>query len=216
MVDSVLLKAKLLDLLEQRYNKDPGNFVTKSTISVELGLTDEEAFRYGDYLVNSKWATISKPHFPEWRIMITDEGRKELERIRNVIVEAKKNSTNEESEDTKLSKIEEKIKDVNLEKERRKGVAEQKFYGAVIELLDFQRDIIKQKEESNKEFNEIKSRLSKLENVFSNPSQQLIDNVYRPCFNIMNNISKNLEFLTHIPENPWSKLEPYWQEKNRT
>ena len=91
MVDSVLLKAKLLDLLEQRYQKDPGFFVNKSTISIELGITEEESFRYADYLVNNKWVTISEPQTSRWRIMITEEGKKEFERIRNVIVEAKKN-----------------------------------------------------------------------------------------------------------------------------
>jgi len=109
--DNRLVKAKLLDLLEVRYQKDPGNFVTKSTISVELGLTEEEAFRYGDYLVNNKWATISKPHFPEWRIMITDEGKKELKRIRNVIVEVTKNSVNEKYETENKIKNSKKKKD---------------------------------------------------------------------------------------------------------
>ena len=213
MDDSVLLKAKLLDLLEQRYQKDPGFFVNKSTISIELGITDEDAFKYADYLVNNKWATISEPSFSRWRIMITDEGKKELKRIRNVIVETKKNNTNEKDDDIKLLKIDEKIKEVNLEKERRKGVAEQKFYGAVIELLDFQRDIIKQREERNKEVIEIKNRLSKLENLFSNPQEQLIDNVYRPCYNQMKNIFERREFITEIPPNPWEKLEHYWKLK---
>ena len=109
MDDSVLLKAKLLDLLEQRYQKDPGFFVNKSTISVELGITEEEAFRYADYLVNNKWVIISEPQTSRWRIMITDDGRKELERIRDVIVDAKKNNTNEQFGDAKSSKIEDVI-----------------------------------------------------------------------------------------------------------
>jgi len=116
MDDGVVLKAKLLDLLEQRYQKDPRFFVNKSTISVELGITEEESFRYADYLVNNKWATISEPQTSRWRIMITKDGRKELERIRDVIVDAQKKNTNEQLGDAKLSKIEEKIKDVNLEK----------------------------------------------------------------------------------------------------
>lgn len=116
MNDNIQLKMKLLNLLEERYKKDPNFFVNKSTISVELGITEEEAFRYADYLVNNKWVTVSEPQTSRWRIMITEEGRKELERIRNVIVEAKKNNTNEQFGDAKLSKIEEKIKDVNLEK----------------------------------------------------------------------------------------------------
>jgi len=91
MDDNILLKTKLLDLLEQRFQKDPGFFVNKSTISVELGITEEEAFRYADYLVNNKWAKISEPQSSRWRIMINEEGREELKRIRNVIVEAKKN-----------------------------------------------------------------------------------------------------------------------------
>ncbi len=96
MSDNVQLKAKLLDLLGQRYQKDPGFFVNKSTISIELGITEEEAFRYADYLVNNKWATISEPQTSSWRIMITDEGKKELERMRDVIVDAKKNIKTED------------------------------------------------------------------------------------------------------------------------
>jgi len=212
MDDSILLKAKLLDLLEQRYQKDPGFFVNKSTISIELGITDEDAFKYADYLVNNKWATISEPSSSSrWRIMITDEGKKELKRIRNVIVETKKNNTNEKDDDIKLLKIDEKIKEVNLEKERRKGVAEQKFYGAVIELLDFQRDIIKQREERNKEVIEIKNRLSKLENLFSNPHEQLIQHIYEPCYNQMMNIYQRQDFITDIPQNPWENLSHTWK-----
>ena len=214
MNDNFQLKMKLLDLLEERYKKDPNLFVNKSTISVELGITDEEAYKFADYLVNNKWATISEPSSSSrWRIMITDEGKKELKRIRNVIVETKKNNTNEKDDDIKLLKIDEKIKEVNLEKERRKGVAEQKFYGAVIELLDFQRDIIKQKEERNKEVIEIKNRLSKLENLFSNPQEQLIDNVYRPCYNQMIKVYDNRKFITSTPDNKWAEIEPFWKLK---
>lgn len=116
MNDNIRLKTKLLNLLEERYKKDSNFFVNKSTISVELGITEEEASRYADYFVNNKWATVSEPQTSRWRIMITEEGRKERERIRDVIVDEKKNNTNEQFGDTKLSKNEEKIKDVNLEK----------------------------------------------------------------------------------------------------
>jgi len=116
MNDNIRLKTKLLNLLEERYKKDPNFFVNKSTISVDLGITEEEASRYADYLVNNKWATVSEPQTSRWRIMITEEGREERERIRDVIVDEKKNNTNEQFGDAKLSKNEEKIKDVNLEK----------------------------------------------------------------------------------------------------
>jgi len=63
----------------------------------------------------------------------------------------------------KLDELEGKIKEVNLEKERRQGVAEQKFYGAVIELLDFQRNELKRRNENTQDISEIKSKIMKLE-----------------------------------------------------
>ena len=216
MYDNIQLKSKLLNLLEQRHQKDPRFFVNKSTISVELGITEEEAFRYADYLVNNKWAIISEPQTPRWSIMITEDGKEELKRIRNVIVEAKKNSTNEKYDETKLLKIEEKIKEINLEKERRVGITEQKVYGAAIEMLDILRNEIKRRDENSKEIIELKSRLAKLENVFSNPHEQLMDNVYRPCYNQMINDFNTRQFIHRIPDNKWIELEAFWRLKTES
>lgn len=41
----------------------------------------------------------------------------------------------------------------------------------------------------------------------------LIDNVYKPCFNKLDPIFRNSDFITSIPINPWNDIEPYWKRK---
>lgn len=43
--------------------------------------------------------------------------------------------------------------------------------------------------------------------------EELIKNVYRPCFNQMMNEYKIREFIVTIPSNKWKDLEPFWQLK---
>ena len=62
-----------------------------------------------------------------------------------------------------LSQIGEKITKAGLESNRREEVAKSKFYGAVIELLDFQRNLLKDHEVVLKEILEIKNILNRLE-----------------------------------------------------
>jgi len=61
-----------------------------------------------------------------------------------------------DSESENLDEINKKIKKADLESERRQKVTESKFYGAVMELLDFQRNLIKEKEQTTKAIIEIK------------------------------------------------------------
>ena len=98
MNDNSQHKIKLLDLLEQRYKKDTNFFINKSTISVELEITEEEAYKFADYLVNNKWAIISEPNSTRWRIMITEKGIQELMRIRDIVVNETKNITQKNSQ----------------------------------------------------------------------------------------------------------------------
>jgi len=41
----------------------------------------------------------------------------------------------------------------------------------------------------------------------------LIANVYRPCYNQMINVYNSREFIHTIPENKWLELEPFWRLK---
>jgi len=66
-----------------------------------------------------------------------------------------------------LSEIEKKIKKVELESDRREEVAKSKFFGAVIELLDFQRNLLKDREETTKTVSGIKTQLSSIEDSLS-------------------------------------------------
>ncbi len=71
--------------------------------------------------------------------------------------------TNEKKDD--LSDIEGKIKKANLESDRRESVTKSKFYGAVIEMLDFQRNELKNRGETAKDINEIKMQMKKIEEL---------------------------------------------------
>ena len=51
---------------------------------------------------------------------------------------------------SKIDDLKEQIEEKELESTRREKVAETKFYGAVIELLDMQRNMLKDKEENTK------------------------------------------------------------------
>jgi len=43
--------------------------------------------------------------------------------------------------------------------------------------------------------------------------KELIQNVYRPCYNQMRNVYDDREFIVTVPPNPWRDLEKYWQLK---
>jgi len=162
------LKTKLFDLLEQRYQKDPRFFVNKSTISVELGITDEEAFQYADYLVNNKWAIISEPQTSRWRIMITDEGRKELMRMKQIITQAmKEKPKNNTKSDVRLEKIQQQIEEKKLEAERRKAVVETKKLGAEIEIITILREELRRRNDATEKIPEIKKQLDQIEDKLS-------------------------------------------------
>ncbi len=74
------------------------------------------------------------------------------------------------SESTKLNKIKDQIEETGLESERRQKVAETKFFGAVIELLDFQRNLIKEKEQTTKAIIEMKKDISDIKEMLKKVS----------------------------------------------
>ena len=41
----------------------------------------------------------------------------------------------------------------------------------------------------------------------------LINNVYIKCFNYLEPIFKNSDFITSIPQNPWNEIDSYWKMK---
>ena len=158
------LKLDLLNLLKERHNKDPGRFVNQSTISVELNISKEDASKYADYFVNNNWATISEPATPSWRIMITDDGIKEMERIKQIITKAMKEEPKKnEKPDARLGKIQHQIEEKKLEAERRKAVVETKKLGAEIEIITILREELKRRNDDIEKIPEIKKQLDRIE-----------------------------------------------------
>jgi len=45
---------------------------------------------------------------------------------------------------------------------------------------------------------------------------ELIRNIYRPCYNKMHQIMKDSEFIDTVPDNPWIHLEPYHRIKTES
>ncbi len=65
----------------------------------------------------------------------------------------------------KIDKIDKELKNTKKESERRANVANSKFYGAVIELLDIQRKELKKKDELTKTLVKIDNKLDALLNL---------------------------------------------------
>ena len=158
-------KLNLLNLLNLRYNIDPHRFVNKSTISVELNISDEDAFRYADYLVNNNWAIFSEPDSPSWRIMINDDGIKELARMKQNITKEQPNK--KDKSDVRLEKLQHQIEEKKLEAERRKAVVETKTLGAEIEIITILREELKRRDDNTQKIPEITKRLDKIEGMLS-------------------------------------------------
>lgn len=72
----------------------------------------------------------------------------------------------------RLDKIRSKIEEQDLEPERRQKVAESKAWGAIIELLDFQRDLIKEKEQTTKAIIEIKKEVADIKEMIQQLSKE--------------------------------------------
>jgi len=71
------------------------------------------------------------------------------------------------SKSSELDKLKSKIEETNLESLRRKKVVETKFFGAVIELLDFQRNLIKEKEQNTKAIIKIQQDIEDMKNMLT-------------------------------------------------
>lgn len=202
---------KLLEVLYDFYDQKPTAILTTNELAKKLKISITEAKGGCIYLREKNWINSFQTLNDEWGQKISAIGIDELQRLKS----NQENSTSNTEQNLivdKLTKIESKIKEASLEKERRKEVTEQKVYGAAMEMLDILRDEIKRRDKNSTEIIELKSRLSKLENLFSNPHEQLTDNVYRPCYDQMMNIY-DTEFFTSIPSNPWDDISPSWRLK---
>jgi hypothetical protein len=74
----------------------------------------------------------------------------------------------EESQATpELEKVRKKIEKSQLESKRRETVAESKFYGAVIELIDRMREELINKSKLHEEIKEVKTEIKEIKNLLS-------------------------------------------------
>jgi len=161
-------KLNLLNLLNERYKINPGRFVNKSTISVELDISEEDAFRYADYLVNNNWAIMSEPDFKSWRVMINDEGIKELEKMKQTITkDMKEHPDKKDKSGVRLEKLQNQIGEKKMEAERRKAVVETKKLGAEIEIITMLRQELKRRDEDTKKIPEMQKQLDKIEGMLN-------------------------------------------------
>ncbi|MCH7647035.1 MAG: hypothetical protein IIA83_00290 [Thaumarchaeota archaeon] len=204
---------KLLEVLSVLYDQDPTDVISTRELANKLKISINEAQGGIIYLKEKNWI-YSTLQMGTWLQKINSHGIDVLKTMEQGSTVFENNTIEKNDADKKLTKIEEKIKDANLEKTRRREVTEQKFYGAVMELLDFQRDELKRRDENSKEIAAIKS---KIENLFSNPQEQLIQNVYEPCYNQMKNEYDQGEFITEIPSNPWNTaISHRWRLKTES
>jgi len=127
------------------------HYKTNPSFSLSTGMSDEEK-KNAHQSYHEQKLSLMKQYVIAYR-----------EELKLLIDTSEKTGKLDELEE----KIKEKNKEINLEAERRKGVAEQKFYGAVIELLDMQRNELKRRGESDKEISELKIRLSHIEEKIS-------------------------------------------------
>jgi len=74
-------------------------------------------------------------------------------------------------ETSKLDKLHSKISETNLETKRREEVAKSKFYGAVIELLDIQRNTIKDKEQVTKALIEMQKDIADIKELLTKKNE---------------------------------------------
>jgi len=161
-------KLNLLNLLNERYKINPGRFVNKSTISVELDISEKDAFRYADYLVNNNWAIMSEPYEESWRVMINDGGIKELEKMKQTITkDIPEQPDKKDKSDVRLEKLQHQIEEKKLEAERRKAVVETKTLGAEIEIITILREELKRRGDNTQQIPEITKRLDKIEGMLS-------------------------------------------------
>lgn len=69
---------------------------------------------------------------------------------------------------TKLNSIEKDIKEKQLESKRRQSVAETKFYGASIEMIDLLRKELKDRSKTNEDIIEIKKDIKEIKEILKN------------------------------------------------
>lgn len=85
-----------------------------------------------------------------------------------LIIETRKDSS-------KIDELKGQIEEKGLESTRREKVAETKFYGAVIELIDMQRNMLKNKEDNTKSLITIQKDIQELKDNINNLLKKLIE-----------------------------------------
>lgn len=83
------------------------------------------------------------------------------------IIEAAKEELDRGEKSGRLDEIEEKIKEGKAEAKRRATVAESKFWGSVIELIQMQRDELKRRSQVDQRISEIQRQLAELKQMVS-------------------------------------------------
>lgn len=135
----------------------------KRQVKKNLEVFLEAAFSDGDEKVNDLHPMViggGKSQEETYR----DDLNRWLRNLRSwkEIVELEEESQEQKS---KVNNLESDVEEAELEAKRRENVAKQKFEGAVIELLDLQRDRIKENEEINKEIKELKKGIEEIKEV---------------------------------------------------
>ena len=81
------------------------------------------------------------------------------------IIEAAREELDREEKSGKLEEIENEIKEGKAEAKRRATVAESKFWGSVIELIQMQRDELKRRSQVDLQISEIQKQLAELKQM---------------------------------------------------
>jgi len=144
----------------------------------------------------------------EYELLIRDKIRKEIENSDHMIAIV----TNKVKESASVNQelgyaLREGIRPViMLEKNAKEGVL---THG--IEVEEFTRDKFG---ESCYRIRDYISKKGIRKKLTDENKRELIDNVYRPCYNEMKNVYERREFITKIPPDPWKqKIENYWKLK---
>jgi len=109
------------------------------------------------------------------RIRTLKSWKEEMELIIETSTESSKiDKIETEVKSSKIEKLKSQIKEKGLEAERRGKVVEAKFNGAVIELLDMQRNMLKDKTENTKSLIALQKDIGDIKEMLSRLSREVI------------------------------------------
>jgi len=95
-------------------------------------------------------------------------GNKEAHMTHGIsLLEGAKEELDFEEKSGKLDDIEKEIKEAKAEAKRREAVAESKFWGSVIELIQMQRDELKRRSQVDQEISEIRKEIGELRSLLA-------------------------------------------------